>query len=653
MSVPEQSSTEARFTIENIGGIDETAVEIPPGVTVLSGKNATNRTSFLYGVMAAMGSNLATLKGDADRGRVEMAFGDETVERTLSRSGNDVRFSGEGYLDDPSVAELFAFLHEMNEARQSVALGDDLRELIMRPVDATAIKDEIQRLEREKSEINDELATIESRKQRLPELEQRRNSLRDDIEEKRNELAAKEDEIDESERDIEESREFQEELEEKFDGLRSVRSDLESVRRDIESQEESISSLKRERTELEGELEDLPDTPMGDHRQLEERISRLRNQRQALNNEISDLQSTIQYNNERLDEGDHHLLDDLAREDESEPSERITDQLLADNESIVCWTCGSTVDRSQIEATVDRLEDLREEKVSRLNEIKTDLEDLKQRRQEAERKQRRRKTVERKLSDVDEEIDRRKDRLVTLKDRRDELTTEVETYRERIDDLESNDFDDVLELHKEANQLEFEVEDLQSELEDVTDEIEEIEGLVEKADVLREEREEILDDLEDKRTKIDQIEENAVEEFNDHMDSILDLLGYENLERIWIERVRQNVREGRRKVETTVFELHVVRTTENGTAYEDTIDHLSESEREVTGLIFALAGYLVHELYREVPFMLLDSLEAIDSERIAKLVNYFAEYADFLVVALLPEDAQALDDDEVHRVTSI
>lgn len=68
-------------------------------------------------------------------------------------------------------------------------------------------------------------------------------------------------------------------------------------------------------------------------------------------------------------------------------------------------------------------------------------------------------------------------------------------------------------------------------------------------------------------------------------------------------------------------------------------DHLSESEREVTGLTFALAGYLVHDVHETVPFMLLDSLEAIDSNRLADLVTHFSEYVQFLVVALLPEDA--------------
>jgi hypothetical protein len=47
-----------------------------------------------------------------------------------------------------------------------------------------------------------------------------------------------------------------------------------------------------------------------------------------------------------------------------------------------------------------------------------------------------------------------------------------------------------------------------------------------------------------------------------------------------------------------MFDLHVIRSTGEGTTYEDSISHLSESEREVTGLVFALAGYLVHDRRR-------------------------------------------------------
>jgi len=123
----EQTFQTAQFSVENIGGIDETEIGIPPGVTVLTGKNATNRTSFLQSIMAAMGSDQATLKSDTDEGMVELELDGELYHRSLSRAGNTIQFSGEGYLDDPAVADLFAFLLETNEARQSVARGDDLR----------------------------------------------------------------------------------------------------------------------------------------------------------------------------------------------------------------------------------------------------------------------------------------------------------------------------------------------------------------------------------------------------------------------------------------------------------------------------------------------------------------------------------------------
>jgi len=646
MATSEQLTDSAHFSVENIGGIDRTEVDIPPGVTVLTGKNATNRTSFLRSIMCAMGSERVSLKGDADEGSVELTVNGETYERRLSRAGEGVTFEGDPYLEDPAVADLFAFLLETNDARQAAAREEELRDVIMRPVDIDAIRTEIRRLESEKGEINDELARIESRKRDLPELERERTGIQERIEEKREELAELEERIDDSSRNVEEGRKEQAELESRLQELRETRSELESIRRKIERQEESISSLKRERTELEDDLEELPETPMGDHRELDADIDRLRTRRQDLNTEINELRSLIQYNEERLEAEDYELLQGDGNEDAEGD---VTDQLVGgDGETVVCWTCGSSVDREQIESTIERLKSLRSEKVEELNGVKTRLEERKEEQREAERKQKRREQVQEKLDEIDAELDRRSDRIEALKSNRESLTDDVEELEAEVDSLESADFDEILSLHKEANQLEFEIDSLEADLEDVTAEIEEIEAEIERAEELRETRSELVDQLTDQRTKIDQIEAEAVDSFNGHMESILDLLGYENIERIWIERIETPATDDAQ----TRFELHIVRTTDNGAAYEDTIDHLSESEREVTGLIFALAGYLVHDLHETVPFMLLDSLEAIDSNRIAALVEYFADYADFLVVALLPEDAQALDDD-FTRVRSI
>lgn len=37
-------------------------------------------------------------------------------------------------------------------------------------------------------------------------------------------------------------------------------------------------------------------------------------------------------------------------------------------------------------------------------------------------------------------------------------------------------------------------------------------------------------------------------------------------------------------------------------------------------------------------------IEAVDADRIATLINHFQAYADYPIVALLPEDAAALDE---------
>ena len=652
MATSEQLTDSAHFSVENIGGIDQTEVDIPPGVTVLTGKNATNRTSFLRSIMCAMGSQRASLKGDADEGRVEMTLDGDTYERTLTRVGDGVTFEGDGYLDDPEVADLFAFLLETNDARQAAARGDQLRDVIMRPVDVDAIRAEIRRLETEKGDINDELANIESRKRDLPQLEQRRNTLREKIEDKREELAELEDEIDDSSRDVEQGRKEQAELEEKLQELRQTRSELETIRRKIERQEESISSLKRERSDLESDLDDLPETPMGDHRDLESEIDRLRTERQDLNTEINELRSLIQYNEERLEAEDYELLQDGGAAAE-ESGGSLTDQLVdSDSETVVCWTCGSSVEREQIESTIDQLRQLSRTKLNEVNELDDEIDELNDEKRSLQQSQRERDRIERRLTELDRENERSENNIDSLQARRSELTDEIETIEADVAELENEDYSTVLELHKEANQIEYELGKLETDLERVEDRIGEIEERIAQADDLETRRDEVKAEIEDLRMKIEQIEENAIEEFNEHMDTVLEMLGYANLERIWIERVERDMREGRRSVTQPVFELHVIRTSESGAAYEDTIDHLSESEREVTGLIFALAGYLAHEVYEDVPFMLLDSLEAIDSERIATLVDYLTEYTGYLLVALLPEDAAALSD-EYERVTEI
>jgi hypothetical protein len=93
-------------------------------------------------------------------------------------------------------------------------------------------------------------------------------------------------------------------------------------------------------------------------------------------------------------------------------------------------------------------------------------------------------------------------------------------------------------------------------------------------------------------------------------------------------------------------------TTRNGAHPDRLAAHLVLSFLLISCIDLVVRDYRSPDLYEHLPSMLLDPLETIDSDRIAALVEYFSEYAEYLVVALLPEDAAALDDD-YQRVTEI
>jgi DNA repair exonuclease SbcCD ATPase subunit len=622
-----------------VGGIEETAITLSPGVTVLEGENATNRTSFLRSIMAALGSGQASLKADADAGRVELTLDGETYTRTFERTDAGVRTGGAPYLEDPTLADTFAFLLETNPARQAVSRQADLRPVIMEPIDTTAIQAEITQKTARRSQLDEQLAELDALRDRRPELEEKRTRIEAEIETKRETLAAVESEIAGAEADLAETRETKAALESAFERAQELRSDLGSVTDRLQAERESLADAREERASLDEELEDMAGSLDERREEVESELASLRSEKSRLESEMSELQNLVQFNEEHLD-ADGVLLEDGDERDD------VTDRLVGTG-SVTCWTCGSTVDRSQIEATVDRLRELRAQKLEAVNDLEAEIAALESELSDLQSRKQRRRDLERQRQALRQEIEDRTETIAELETRRDELEAEIEDAEAEIDALEfAEDHDELLDLHHRANRLELEIEELQADRTAVEDELSTIADRLERQSELEAERNAIAEALTELRTRVDRIERAAVAEFNDRMEEILEIMGYGNIARVWIER---RTPDGAEEAE---FDLHVVRSDASGTAYEDTVAHLSESEREVTGLVFALAGYLVHDVSERVPFMLLDSVEALDSERIARLVAYFEDHVPSLVIALLPEDAQALDE-TYPRVTEI
>lgn len=644
--------TIANVSVSNIGGIDKASVHLESGVNILVGRNATNRTSFLQALMAAHGSRNVSVKADADEGRVTLDIDGDTYETTVKRVNDGVVVDGNPYLDDPEPADLFAFFVELNEARQAVVLQQNLRDLIMRPVDTEQLTTEIEELVEQRRSVEQELDELEQLKRELPKLEKQRSTYKSQLDEKRAGLEDKRAEIDDLDTEVEDANQERTDIEKKLEELNDVRSDLERVRSNLKAERESLDSTQTQIGGLEEELAEVPDDLPEDPDELATELQTLRERKRQLNSQISSLQNIIQFN-DRMISGESDVLESLQTTDRRTADGPITQQLLSDNESGICWTCGSVVEASQIDDTIGDIRAIVQEKQEELSSIRSEIDDLESSQSTLEEIQQRRATVQNRLDRLRNEVEERRATIEQLEQERSEKQELLSTLDEAVDEAQKNDDEDeILELNKEANRLEFEIQQLESDLEDIAEEIERKSSEVERIPDLKTERETLSEEIRELRTRIEHLEETAVESFNHHMDELIELLGYQNIDRIWLELKQREVREGRRTVTKGTFELHIIRTSESGETYEDTVDHLSESEREVTGLVFGLAGYLAHDLYEETPFMLLDSLEAIDSDRISKLITYFEEYAPYIVVSLLPEDAQALPGSH-HRISEI
>lgn len=609
---------QATLEVENVGGIESTSVDFGPGVTVLAGRNATNRTSLLRSLMAALGSDDVSLKADADAGRVELAVAGERYTRTFERRDGTVVTGGDPLLDDSEAADLFAFLLATSEARSAAVRGEDLREVLLRPVDVDELEAEIGSLVDEREEIDDRLADLEDVESELAAAHDRREDVAEalaDVEARHEEAEAAVAEADAEAADAE--------LESTLEELRAARAGLGEVRSDLETQREAIEALEAEREQLREKRDALPDP---DEEDLASELERLRERRSRLEERVDELGTVVEFNERMLEAAPAAVA--------SEPEEgAVTGQLVGDR--LDCWTCGSEIERADVEDTLERLRDLREESLEELREVESRLEARQEERREREQARAERRQLSRRLDRTAAELERRRERVGQLEADREAARERVAELEERVEAHRRDDHGEFLERHEAANELAVERDRLESRLAELEETVEELEARRAEREELLERREAVTEDLTDRRTRVERLEREAVEAFNDEMAALVDVLGYGNLERVWLERFGAADR----------FELHVVRATDDGTAYEDTVANLSESERELVGLVFALAGYLSHEVHESVPFVLLDSLEAIDADRIASLVEYFESYAPYLVVALLEEDAAALDDD--------
>jgi predicted nucleic acid-binding Zn-ribbon protein len=614
---------EWQLDVRNVGGIDRLSVSLDPGVTVVAGENASNKSSLLGSLAGVLGGTHPPLRGGCDDGTVTLDTGDERCDLELvRRDGETVVGNAMPYAEASTIVDLFVALGEENPIRRAVVDDGDLHDLLMRPVDTDEIDAEIERLRARRAEIDERLAALDDRIDDLPELEVRAARLR----EKRDEISGR---LDERRAAIEEAdyREATEATRALLDDLRDARSERERLRERRETKRRAAESLREDLAAVEERLAaSAPDGAESVDARLDEieaDLRRLRDRKGRIDETINALSPIVELNQGVL-------------ADERRPSgfgaADVVSALDPDSESVTCWTCGQSAERAEIEAQVAAVEAILDEKREQRATVEARIEDRRTERAELDEKREERADLETRQRDLEREIEERERSLADLDARLAEVSDRIERLETELETTDAAG--DLIDRHRAVSDLEYERGRLERELADVEADIEAAEAAQAERESLREKRREVTNELAACRQRVDRIEHETVETVNDCLMRVLDRLAYRGIERVWIERREEGAE--------TVFDLHIVRTADDGTVYRAPVDTLSKSEREVVGLVIALAGYLVYDVAETVPAVVVDAIEMLDAARIGGLLDFFADHARYVVAAVLPEEAERL-----------
>jgi peptidoglycan hydrolase CwlO-like protein len=565
--------------VEHVAGILEGSARIEPGLNAVRGANWQGKSSFVAAIAAGLGVSRPLTEG-SDRGRVRLDMPDRTVEVELVRGEEAVRRHGEPYLTDEydvARAELFACLGETNEVRRAVRQGENLESVLLGPLDFQNIDERIAELKDERERVESELAQAREARKRLPTVEERVARL---------------------ESELADLRRRHEALEAEHSGecrVQSSRSDLASARSERDRAETRIErlegSIERTESKLEEKRAALSEIEVASGGETEQELADARAELDGLERDLEVLQSVYSASEMVLEENRIDLVTDVRR------------GLAGD--AVACWTCGSEVDRSDVENQLEELGERIATLSAEVDEHRETVELLRTRHEEIERSRRRKRELESAVADLEDKLADQREQLATARESRRQAAERVEELADAVD-----------ETVAEITDVESDIKYREAELTEARDERDSLERRAGRVATLTEERESLRAEIENLRNRKDEIEYETREAFDAAMGEVLGRFdaGFETARL------------------TPEFELVVARDGQ-----EASLDALSEGELELLGFVAALAGYEAFDVADTVPAMLVDGVGGLDDENHHTLIEYLHERTEYLVFTAYPE----------------
>ncbi|WP_458209820.1 archaea-specific SMC-related protein [Haladaptatus sp. NG-SE-30] len=567
--------------IENIAGILSGSTEIQSGLNAVRASNWQGKSSFIESIKTGLGVSTSLTEGK-ERGQVHLQTPEHDVFVELVRKNGTVHRNGQPYLEDEyDVIRtlLFSCLDEQNEIRRAVREGENLEEVLMRPLDFQNIDEQIADLKRERDQIESEFAQAKEAKNRLPSVQEKVTRIETELEALRedyDELTGPNDEKQASSATSSQSQ------------LAQARSERDKAENQIERLERSIQRLESRLQDKQTELEDIE---VVEDNNVESELVAARDQLQDTKRDAEVLQSVYSANEMVLNENRLDLLSEVQRE--------------LTGDKISCWICGNETRRSEVE---DQLDDLGEKIVDLRSKIKSHRDEVEQ--LEAQREDI--KQSRRRKQDLESEIGALKDNLADHEQSLEDANERRQNAQQRVEEL-SESVDETVE---KITDIESDIKYREAELKDVQDELGALESRANQMEMLETERDELISEIEDLRNRKDQIKYEAREAFDEAMKEIITRFdtGFETARL------------------TSEFDLVVARG-----GREASLDALSEGELELLGFVTALAGHKSFDVADVTPIMLVDGVGGLDDENLHTLIDYLQERVDYLVFTIYPE----------------
>ena len=592
--------------MENIAGIRSGSAGIDDGINVIQASNFRGKSSFLSALMGVIGTDAweeldHLITEGMDKGSIVLDTGEEEFQVELTRHGDTVSLTGNTVLSDPediACARLFAFLDERNPVRRAVRTQDTaaLADALQKPLEIESIDQRIATLQAERERVDREIDTAQQAMDDIANIEGQLKTERAELErlhERRDEL----------ENDVVEEDEATEELDER---LRAKQTELGTINREIDRLENAQQRLDTQLEKKDAELSELDELDKPDHdADIEEKRSTLT----ELELQI-DLVRDLHRSNRQLLEEDTELafLTDV--------SHGITD------DEVACWVCGEQTTEEHVEERLADLYQTLQRLEGEAEELSSTIEELERTEREFRRAERERERLKAEVDDLRQSLQEAEADLSAASDRKGDIETDIEALEAQLEEVDDEGSQALTEVNLEITRAEQRIEHLEEDLANVRDDAGDQESL-------REQRENLTTEIDTLRGRREQKQQELKERFDTAINDVIDRFapGFESA------YVTLKHDQGGKLDEV---EINLSREID-GVGHAITIDQLSEGERELVGVITALAGYQTFNVRERVPVMLLDSISELAAQNLRGLLSYLEDHTDRLVTTAYPE----------------